>query len=1201
MAGGYNAPWKVNPPETDMALARKLVIYPTSRALRQLQRRALEKEPFFDGRGRISLSAFLGGCEEAARLAGLLKDESGRPLDRIDDLKGGIAVVEAAERFSAEPPLASAVLGRLSRKGLEETLEQLIAYLSPLAGQAEALLDLLAADPDSAKNRELAALYRVYREVCRELGAADPARINAATLRLLGSGRDAWPSFLRPAKSVTLAGVRWVGPFVELVIRTLEAEPDPVPVTVSHILEAHEQDWWGRDLMTGTGKLIFGREEESDFSHFERSTREALDRIREGYAMCDPNLAGPGRFHIAFSSSVGRYGEVEDLARRIVWETRRKADPLRPEEICLVARDLGPYADAIRSVFPRFGIPFNFRRGLPVLSAPVVKTIFRFLELSATGSREAFCALLESPWPDWGGIPALRLADDIRRSGVEPEIVSARELKARLAAYYRRRPPKEISPKKLAAAAEAAWRRSRGPASPGSPREGISELLGRVEDEFAIPRRIRELAGESEGSADGRWGYLFNGRAYAAARRTLELLRDYSPAGPVKDWEEVSRLAVRGLEGLDVFPLPPDESGVWILSPYDIGGLKFKVVIAADLTSGSFPRLPLESPIFPDRELEEFRRRLGEGVPVTALATSRGRAAQENLLFLTTLSAATERIVISAAARDEQGREVAPSVFFSTLWRLAGWPAFREEIPPLPPDPYDRFRLERGVDYLAEHWEKQRSDALHPGERTPFPGESFAGTVPLALAATPAERRRGLVREAAPEGEGEPGREEISAARGLAVERRRREFFRRQAAREAASGPVEYPPEETRYSGGLGPGVLPPGTRKEFSVSELNTLVRCPYAYLVERVFGLEEVETNELEPSPLDYGSVLHAILEIGFAHLQGSPRPGTPDPVRELEESYCSLRRPAWAVREGRRWGLVRGERPEGTVLPLTLVEPADPAEERLYLDFFSELAGLVLDRAEAENWRLGVKEQLGLERRRVVHAVRRIVALNFFPPLYKNHPQLAGAEDLTRATALLEFAFGGRSVPIPPVTLADPRDPARRVGVRGKIDRVDLIFAGEEAAAAAVIDYKGSSKAGLTSARLAAEAAAGLDCQLAVYGLAAREFFGPGLPVIMQYLSYSQAKDKLVSAAANHWLGLDKEPLSEEKWGEISGDPEASLLDPLQAAVFESLDRLEAGEFLVDPADCRKYCTFKHLCRYVPGVLAARESGEGGEGDD
>ncbi len=1173
-----------------MGKARELIIYPTSRSLRQRQRQKLEREPFFDGRGHIALSAFLGGCEEAARLAGLLRAEDGRPLERIDDLKGVIAVVETAERFSADPPLPLRVLGRLSRQGLEETLEQLIAYLSPLAGRAGEFLELLAADSSSPKNRELAALYRRYREVCEYLGTADGARVNAATLRLLRSGRAAWPSFLRFVSAVTLTGVRWVGPFVELVIRALEEGPEKTSVTVSHILEAHEQDWWGRELMTGTGKLIFGEELESELPRFESSTREALDRLREGYAMCDPNLAGPGRFHIAFSRSVGRFGEVEDLARRIVWETRLKENPLRPEEICLTARDLGPYADAIRSVFPRFGIPFNFRRGLPVLSAPVVKVILRFMEFSATGSREAFCALLESPWPDWGDIPAVRLADDIRRSGAEPEIGSFRELKTRLSAYYRRRPPPGFKVGALIAAAERAWRRAKGPATVTNAREGIGELLHRLEEEFGLPRRVRQLASESEGSGDRRWGYLFNGRAYGAARRTLELLRDYSPPEAGAGWEELIRLVVRGLEGLDVFPLPPDESGVWILSPHDIGGLKFSLVIVADLTSGSFPRLPLESPIFSNRELENFRSRLGGDLPAGALATSPVRSGQENLLFLTTLAAAVERIVVSAATRDEQGREVVPSVFYSTLWRLAGWPAFRDELPLLPPDPYDRWRLQTKTGYLVEHWEKQLG-AAHPGERTPFPGESFAGTVPLRLAVTAAERRRALVRETGEGEEGRPGRAEIITARGLKVERLRRDFFRRQAARPDPAAAIEYTPEEARYSGHLGPGILPAPAGREFSVTELNLLAHCPYAFLLERIFRLEEVETNELDPSPLDYGSAVHAVLERGFSLLRGEGE-------EEIGERYRPLLRPAWAVREEAGWILVRSpRRPSGEVLPLALIEAAGREEEKLYREFFSDQARRVLDRAESENWRLGVREQLAVERRRIIHGVRKLVSLNFSPPLYKKHPRLEGAGELTRATGPVEFAFGGRAGRA--VELIDPQNSSRRVSVRGKIDRVDLIFSGEKLAALAVIDYKGSAAAGVNSRGLAAAIASGLDCQLAVYGLAARSRFGDRFPVIMQYLSYTQSKKELVTAAANHWIGLEKEPLTAGEWGELSGDPAAGLLDPLRASIFKGIDQLESGRFLIDPPGCSDYCPYRHLCRYVPGVLAARE--EKGESDD
>ncbi len=1196
-----------------------LIIYPTSRALRQLQRRVLEKASFFDGRRHISLSAFLGGCEEAAKLSGFLRDSDGRPLSRMDDLKGGIAVVEAAERFVASPPVPIPVLGALSRRGVEETLEQLIEYISPLADRADDFLKLLSDEQGSSKNRELAALYVVYREVCEKFGVADLARVNAATLRLLHGARETWPAFLRPARSVMLAGVRWVGPFVEQVVRILEVGPDPIPVTISHILEEHEQEWWGRDLMTGAGRLIFGEEDQDPRDreeHFEQSTREALDRLREGYAMLDPALAGNARFHVAFSNSVGRYGEAEDLARRIVWETRLRPNPVRPEEICIVARDIGRYADPIRSVFPRFGIPFYFRRGLPVLSAPIVKVMLHFLELSSSGSREAFCSLLESPWPDWTDIVdgpgnAERLADDIRRSGIEPEIGSERELKSRLEAYYRQRPPGGSGPAAFIAAAVSAWRRAKGLAVPGRLRDGIVDLLRRLNEEFHLPSIQRRLADDSAVSADERWSYLFNARAYAAVLSALELLRDYFMLERESSWSEIYTLVVRSLEDLNVFPRPPDESGVWVLSPHDIGGLRFKVVIIADLTSGSFPRLPLESPIFSDRELEEFRKLLGDNLPPSSLSTSRVRSSQENLLFLTTLAAATERIVVSASARDEQGREVTPSVFFSTLWRLAGWPAFKDELPELPPDPYDRYRLSSGVDYIREHWERQGSKLLHSGERSPLPGESFAGTVPLPLTVTIAERRRAIVlAPAATDGmkEGKPETCAESSAHGLKVESLRAAFFQRQAEREDERSIIRYLLEEARYSGAIGGEVITsstdPESPREFTTTELEKLVACPYAFSLERILKLREVEANELEPSARDHGAAVHRILELGFLLLRGDDEQKFPDSIREIVERHSSLRGQLWAIREGKEWMLTR-ERPSsdanGVMIPLVYIDGETGENRKRYLAFFTELAEAVLDRTGEYNWMLGVKEQLPVERARIIHAVRRIVSLNFIPPEYKKSSVVNGKNKMVRATALVEFVFGRKvETEVPPVSLADPDDPDRMISVRGKVDRVDLIFQNDCLKAIVVIDYKGSSKSNLTSNKLAQEITAGLDCQLPIYGLSARQYFGEDIPVIMQYLAYSSTKKKLQANAKNHWISLEKEPLTAAQWEEICDDPKADLTEPMRRTIFKALDRIEAGEFLIDPANCSKYCSFKNLCRYLPGVLAAvKEGDEGGEG--
>lgn len=1172
----------------------------------------LEKEDFFDGRGHISLSAFLGGCEEAARLNGLLRDSAGRPLGRMNDLKGGIAVIEAVERFLSTPPIPIPVLEILSREGVEETLQQLIEYVSPLADRAGEFLKILADEKKHSKNRELAALYQVYREVCEELGVADQARVNEAILQLLGEPRQRWPGFLRQVRSIALTGVRWVGPFVDRVVRRLDQPPDPVQVTINHILEEHEQDWWGNNLMTGAGKLIFGvddcngavREE-----YFEQSTREALDHLREGYAMSDPNLAGNARLHVAFSNSVGCYGEVEDICRRIIWETRQRETPIRPEDICIVARDIGRYADPIRSVFPRFGIPFYFRRGIPVLSSPVVKVLIRFLELSSFGTREAFCSLLESPWVDWtvllgGSESAWKLADDIRRSGIEPEIDSEQELKNRLGAYFNRRSKKKKGGVSIRAV-QNAWRVAKGVEKPGNLRDGITDLFRRMDEIFQIPAVHQQSADNSEGSTDERWSYLFNARAYAAVINVLKLLQNYFPFERKITWRGIRSLVIRALEELNIFPRPPDESGVWILSPYDIGGLKFKLVIIVDLTSGNFPRLPLESPIFSDYELESFHKQMGKDLPPSSLSTSRIRASQENLLFLTTLAAATENIVVSAANMDEQGRKITPSVYFSTLWRLAGWPVFKNDLPSLPPDLYDRHRLSSGVPYLEEHWKKQEAPGIHPGERTPFPGESFSGTVPFALSVTAAERRRAIVGNPSLTLESRENKTDSTVEniiQGIKVESLRSDFFRKLAEKEDEQVDVDYLPDEMRYCGLLGRKRLPETAYlkfpREFTTTELEQLIACPYAFYLQRIVKLREVETNDLEPSARDHGAAIHKILEMGFRFLLGEPDSVYTAYFKTIRENYTSLIRPAWAILNKGEWRLVRRLEKEEPLdrkrIPLACIEAENKSERERYLTFFTDLADIILDRAEEENWLLGVKDQLQIERQRIISAVHRIVSLYFLPPKYKGSIIREEGGILTRTTAFVEFLFGGsETTAIPPVSLTDPDVSGRMINVRGKIDRVDLIFVNNRLSALAVIDYKGSTKADMTSRALVREIIAGLDCQLPIYGLAARNYFGQSMPVIMQYLSYNSPKKKLEAGLNKHWIGLEKEPLTEEEWLKLYDDPKADLTEPLRRAIFRSIDRVESGEFLIVPAVCNQYCAFKNICRYLPGILASERT--------
>ena len=365
-------------------MAKELTVYPTSPALRQAQARIAEAEGFCDSRGLVSVRMLMDGCAAKAGELGLLKGPNGAAITPVNDLERDLAVVEAAARFR-ERAAGKGVLGQLSETALEEVLVRLVAYVDPLADTASQLLELVASD-ENPKNAELAELYRIYDEALLELGFAATARVNAAILEVLRRDRGEWPAILSDVERVNFTGLRWVPPFVELTARALAAQLGNENVRLVHILEEHEQEWWGEKLMAQAGTLVFGgqaaREEWSEFNAAETAASigglmDSLGELRDGYAMLDTALAAPARPHVGFSQSVGLYGEVEDLARRIAWLL--ESGKCRPKDVAFCARNLGDYSDAVTNVFSRFRIPYYFRRGVPVMSIAAVKDVLNLI------------------------------------------------------------------------------------------------------------------------------------------------------------------------------------------------------------------------------------------------------------------------------------------------------------------------------------------------------------------------------------------------------------------------------------------------------------------------------------------------------------------------------------------------------------------------------------------------------------------------------------------------------------------------------------------------------------------------------------------------------------------------------------------------------------------------------------------------------
>ena len=213
-----------------------LVVHPTSLALRQLQRRVLERAGFCDARGQTTFSALLGECAACAQRANLLDK-----LRPASDLDLEILLMETARRFQARPEKARGPLAALSAQAVEDTLAQLNAFLPPLADRVGDAVAWLA--QSDAKNRALALLCEDFHACAHAAGVATEAEINAAILKLLRGDRAAWPAALREATEIRFTGVRSITPMLEAFSSALAMQLGGERVQIEHILEQHEQEW----------------------------------------------------------------------------------------------------------------------------------------------------------------------------------------------------------------------------------------------------------------------------------------------------------------------------------------------------------------------------------------------------------------------------------------------------------------------------------------------------------------------------------------------------------------------------------------------------------------------------------------------------------------------------------------------------------------------------------------------------------------------------------------------------------------------------------------------------------------------------------------------------------------------------------------------------------------------------------------------
>lgn len=337
-----------------------------------------------------------------------------------------------------------------------------------------------------------------------------------------------------------------------------------------------------------------------------------LEDFADAFEADDSNIPQAGSCErVLFLVSAHPYGEIEDAARSIACEIENGT---APDEIALILRDLSPYTDIIPDVFARFGIPYHFRRGLPAAAHPPVKALLALLTFPQTFVRDRLCDLLLMPGIQWPGLDT--------------------ETRQTLVQQIRLKEPPRL-------------------------RRLPKELAG-----FFLPLNFPE-----------RVQFILQQHSLELPDEVHALIKELNGINPSLPPERTVALFEELLGNVTLKDEAGTESGVWIVNPMDAAGLRFQSVYLAGMDDRTFPQIPKADALLNHAERQALRGFLEERkIPCPRLALSETGAAliQEEILFLTAMSSARERLTLSYTRTGADGKERAPGEFFERMRSLTG-------------------------------------------------------------------------------------------------------------------------------------------------------------------------------------------------------------------------------------------------------------------------------------------------------------------------------------------------------------------------------------------------------------------------------------------------------------------------------------------------------------------------------------------------
>lgn len=789
-------------------------------------------------------------------LAGALVRRRGRAVVGVEVATLHAAAAQVLQRAGEPLPQGEALFGVLARRwarevpALAEGLEDLVDGYGAVAATVRDFLDA-GFEPELADGVAQAAA-EAARADGRPIGTAAERRRAASLVHLAATVED----------DMVEKGVGRVSHLFRRATELLATDPDLLPSRAILIHGFGDATTVASDLLEALlrrpGSLfVLDRPPDptspDDPAALERIFTERLFERLESVvdAVEGPGpLLAPARLH-AFAAP-GAAAEARELARRVRALLDRDEDPVAPEAIGVVVRELRPeqpYVAALRRAFEGAGIPFSGVGGIgPLL--PAGRRLLALVELlrrrDATPTGRWLDALDAPPVPGPGGAAhhrrfELRLAFHALGAGRLREVAALSPERfgrdgfplpirqglgalegegggpegdsddSRAGVAPRRRVPAESLRWAVAAARKVVGHLRSWPAR-APLADHLRHLRDLLDEDLGWRRPPAGRAADPAGAADP-WSVLDALEQEIPA--TLELAYDELFLLLERSWERDPRGAGRDALG-------GRGGGVAVLGALEARGRTFRHLFVAGLNRGTFPRAVQEDPLLADDLRRALHRDVLPGLPVKLAGFD-----EERYLFAQLLAAAPE-VTLSWSTATEEGQPlpVSPLVERLALSRhelraeLQGGtvPTVPELRPPLEHAVVAGLAGERDrfADLLAVALTETQPDLDEPGAR--------------ALAAA----HRAVLDEVDPD---------LASPEGRAIR--------------AGLGP---------YFGFLGPAAPGDPRLGPLFVTALEGLSACPWQTFLRRLLRLEPTpDPLEALPSldPLLVGSLVHAVLE--------------------------------------------------------------------------------------------------------------------------------------------------------------------------------------------------------------------------------------------------------------------------------------------------------------------------------------------------